>query len=51
MLRKLLGLGHPGHRVGDRAPRSLLERRPGENIGGMVSVDQETGRITAIFVP
>lgn len=40
------------YRVGDIAPDSLLNRKPGDPpIGAMVSVDPDTKRITAIFAP
>lgn len=37
--------------VGDKAPDSLINRKPGTNIGAMISIDPETHIITAIFIP
>ena len=38
------------YKVGDIAPPELLNR-DGGNLGGMISVDPDTNRITAIFIP
>jgi hypothetical protein len=38
--------------VGDVAPSSLLNHKPGDgNLGAMISIDPETHRIKAIFIP
>ena len=40
------------YRVGDLAPDSLLNHKAGDgNLGAMISIDPETKRITAIFIP